>query len=443
MLEYLSTCLESANYLIASFVIFPLIIALGLYLSVILGPIQLTLFKEGFLHLLGKKKRGCKKHISSFEALLTVLAGNLGTGNISGMAVALTTGGPGALPWMWLMAFLGAIIKYAGCVLGLKYREQTEQGSYVGGPMYYLHHALGWKKLASLFAFSALFCALTVGNLVQVNSIALPATQMGIPSIYFGLGMAIFIGIVILGGARRIIRAVTLVVPFMTALYLSCCLFILWQNSHNILPSIKLIILSSINFNAAASGLLGYGIMKAISVGFERGVFATDAGIGIASVLQSGVKTENPIIEGVIAMMAPLVVMIICSLTFLVLMVSGAHACGEQSTNMCVWAFSNAFNSSQAGHIVTLSLFFFAFTTIIAWYTCAEKVLFYLFKDKFIKRFKFIFILIIPLGALLKAELVWLLADFFISVMLISNVLGIIALSKELIADSKEYLGLN
>ncbi|SCA58575.1 Uncharacterized transporter HI_0883 [Chlamydiales bacterium SCGC AB-751-O23] len=443
MLNYLSHGLGSTNYLIASFIIFPLIIALGIYLSVILGPIQITLFKEGFLHLLGKKKRGCKKHISSFEALLTVLAGNLGTGNISGMAVALATGGPGALPWMWVMAFLGAIIKYSGCVLGLKYREKKEDGSYVGGPMYYLDKGLGWKKMAIVFSISSLFCALTVGNLVQVNSISLPATQMGIPKLYFGLLVAILVGMVILGGARRIIRVITMIVPFMTLVYLGCCLFILWQHADQVLPSIKTILISSINFKAASGGFFGFGIMKVISIGFERGVFATDAGLGIAPVLQSGIKTENKIIEGVVAMMAPLVVMVICSLTFLVLMVSQAHACGEESTNMCVWAFKTSFNSTFAGHIVTLSLFFFAFTTIIAWYTCSEKVLYYLFKDKYLRRFKFLFILIVPLGALMQSEFVWLLADFFISIMLITNVLAVIGLSSEIIADSKEYLGIS
>lgn len=438
-----TSTLEFLNAYISSFVIFPLILLVGLYLCLYLGPIQFTQFRTAISNLMGKNRKGCKKHLSSFEALVTVLAGNLGTGNISGMAVALATGGPGSLPWMWVMAFFGAIIKYAGCVLGLKYRDKKSCGRYVGGPMFYLDQGLGWKPVAWVFSISALFCSLTVGNLVQVNSLALPLERAGIPPLGFGLIMAALVGAVIWGGLKRVTSVVTAVVPFMTFLYIGFAFYILFLFSHEIIPACKEIFAEAFNFQSLMGGALGFSMLKAIGVGFERGIFATDAGTGVAPILQSGIKTENRIIEGIIAMIAPMVVMCICSITFLVLMVTKAHLSSEESTNMCLWAFSHALFFPFSHHIVTVSLFFFAFTTIIAWFTCAEKVLYYLFSVQESRIFKYLFIALIPFGAIAQSHLVWHLADFFLGVMLISNVMGIIGLSTELIEDSKEFLDID
>lgn len=429
--------LDLINDFVALFVVVPLIFCVGLYLSIRIGFIQITKLKKGFWHLLNPDKN-VKGNITHFEAISTVLAGNLGTGNISGMAVALATGGPGALAWMWVMAFLGAILKFAGCLLGVKYRHINPEGEYVGGAMYFLDQRLKLRKMAWIFSFFAVLTAFSVGNLVQVNSISLPIESMGFHPLYFSILIAVSVGIVLLGGVQRVALVASTVVPLMAFLYLLVASIILVKYIDHLPAAFSLILTSAMGWTPVAGGALGFGVLKAVTVGFSRGVFATDAGVGIAPILQASAQTKNPVVEGIVAMVAPIVVMFICTITTLVLLVTNAWTESNlQSTNMCLWAFQKGLGHEAGSYVVLIALILFAFTTILAWAYCAEKAVEYLWGLDKVKWFQYLFIAVIPIGALSHVDLVWKLADVCMAIMLLANVVGIIGLSKEVIADSR------
>jgi len=381
-----------------------------------------------------------KGNVSNYEAVSAVIAGNLGTGNISGMAVALATGGPGSLVWMWVMTVFGSIIQYGSCLLGARYREKNEAGEYVGGPMYYLRNGLGFKKTAALFSLFTLFAALTVGNFAQVNSIVLPLKSVGLNPFLCGMGIAVLAGAVLLGGVQRIAGVAASVVPFMAFLYLAAGIIILCFYGKLILPSLLLILKSACSFGSFAGGAAGFTAFKALSTGFERGLFATDAGTGIVPILQSGARSKNPVINGVVTLVAPFLVMCICTITGLILLVTGAWTTpGLESTNMVVYAFNEVFGSSLGISIVILTLSLFAFTTIIAWGGCAEKAAEFLWGMKKAKFFRYVYLCAIPFGAVAGVNFVWVLADLAISCMLITNLIGIIGLGNEVVLDTKRY----
>lgn len=420
------------------FCVLPGILLLGLYLSIKLKFLQVTKLKLSAHHLLSSDD-GEKGNISHYQALSAVIAGNLGTGNISGMAVALATGGPGALVWMWVMAFFGATIQYASCVLGVKYREQNQEGEYVGGPMYYLSRGLGLKKLAIVFSFFTMIAALTVGNFAQINSIVLPLSGLGIDPLICGLIMMCIVAAVTLGGIQRLAKVASSVVPVMALVYLLAALVILGFNYQKIFPALGIMISAAFDTSALVGGTLGFGIVKALTVGFERGVFATDAGTGIVPILQSSARTKSPVIDGVVTLIAPFIVMVVCTATGLILIVTGAYEKGLQSTNMVTYAFQQVLGVKLGAFLVITALALFAYTTVIAWGCCGEKAATFLWGKRSAKWFQYIYLSLIPIGAIAHVELVWILADISISLMLVTNFIGIAGLSREVIRDSNEY----
>lgn len=435
----LSTFLEILNQTLTFYIVFPFIILLGLYFTIQLRGFQVSKLKLSFSNLL-KQQKSSQGNISHFEAISTVLAGNFGTGNISGMAVALSTGGPGALVWMWVIAFFGSAIQYASCVLGVKYRQKGADGEYQGGPMYYLTSGLGLRKLGKTFCLLTVFAAITVGNFAQINSMTLPMQKLGIHPLFCGCTLALLIGLVLLGGIQRIARFASIIVPLKAFLYLAFALVILGLNYSQIYPAFKLMLDSAFDFQAAAGGFLGAGTLKAITTGFNRGVFATDAGTGIVPILQSSARTEHPVIDGLVSLVAPFMVMIVCTMTGLVLLTTGAWQQQDlQSTNMVTYAFSQGLGHQAGEYVVIIALVMFGFTTILAWAFCAEKAMTYLWGARVAYTFNYLYILLIPVGALIHVDLVWVLADICITCMLIVNLIGITGLSKTVIADSKRY----
>lgn len=421
------------------FVVFPAIVGLGLYFTLKLRFVQLSKLGMSFSYLV-KKDTNSQGNISHYQAIASVLAGNFGTGNISGMAVALTTGGPGALVWMWIMAFLGASIQYASCLLGVKYRKRNSSGEYVGGPMYYLRDGLGYKKLAGLFAFFTLFGALAVGNFAQVNSVVLPLQKMGLDPLFCGIVIAVFVSVVLLGGIQRLAWLASFIVPLKALLYLITAIIILGIHADRVIPAFQLMIKAAFNPHAAFGGIIGFSIARTISSGFDRGLFATDAGTGVVPILQSSARTTHPVIDGVVTLVAPFLVMIVCTTTGLVLLVTGVwQETGLQSTNMVTEAFQRGVGHSIGAYVVIIALVLFAYTTILAWAYCAEKAIAFLFGEKIASFFKYFYVILIPLGAIIHVDLIWRLADISISFMLITNLIGVIGLSKEVISESREF----
>ncbi len=435
----LKAMLMAFNEGLTFYIVFPTILFFGLYLTFKLRFVQITKLKLSFSYLL-KKDTQYQGNISHYQAIASVLAGNFGTGNISGMAVAISTGGPGALVWMWVMAFLGASIQYTSCILGVKYRKKNSAGEYVGGPMYYLRDALGFKKLALLFSCFTVIGALTVGNFAQVNSVTLPLQQLGLNAFYCSTIIALLVGLVLLGGLQRVAWLASFVVPIKAFLYLTIALIILGINFNKVIPAIELMLTAAFDPKSAFGGVMGFSVMRAISSGFDRGLFATDAGTGMVPILQASARTSNPVIDGIVTLVAPFLVMIVCTMTGLVLLVTGVwQETGLQSTNMVTEAFQRGLGHSLGSYVVIIALLLFAYTTILAWAYCGEKAIDFLLGRKCGAYFKYIYVLLIPVGALLHVDLIWRFADISISLMLITNLIGVICLAREVIGESHAF----
>jgi alanine or glycine:cation symporter, AGCS family len=392
-----------------------------------------------FKLLFRKSEQRGEGNISHYQAIASVLAGNFGTGNISGMAVALETGGPGALIWMWIMAFFGAAIQYANCLLGIKYRKNSE-GNFIGGPMYYLRDGLGLNKLAMIFSCCTLFGAFTVGNLAQVNSMSLPLENLGLPPFATGCFLAFCVALVILGGMQRVAKVSAAVVPIMALLYLAVALFILATHLDQVGSVCTSIYTSLFGKKAALGGACGFSMMQVITTGFDRAIFATDAGTGTVPMLQAGSRTKDPVFAGIVSLVSPFIVMFVCTTTAFVLLISDAPSTGLKSTNMVAFAFEYGMGRLGGSWIVILSLVLFGYTTSLAWASCLERAVEFLFGKRYIRPMQLLYIVLVPAGAVMRVDFVWILADISLSLMVVINLVGVAGLSKEVIGDSRKHL---
>jgi len=428
--------LDEFKSALSLFVLIPLVALVGIFFTIKFRFVQCTHALKAWKFFL-KDRDTSDNRSSSFSAVAAVLGGNLGTGNISGIAVALTMGGPGSIFWMWVMATFGSILKFVGCALGVLYRKKGDSGQFVGGPMYYLAKGLGMKRAGKFYCVLAILGALTVGNMVQMNSLALPFTQAGVPPLLTGIGMCLLVAAVILGGFQRFSTVSSLLVPFMAVGYVLACAIILLLNLDKIIPALELIMHAAFNPTAVVGGIAGYTVLEGLRTGFDRGLFATDTGVGIDAIIHASVDSktslsQTALTQGLISTVSPLVVMLVCTLTGLVLIITDSWLIhGLESTNLCIEGFKRGFGFEYAGHIITVTLFFFAFTTILTWSYCADKAVEYLFGSKMIRRFQYLFVACVPLGALFHVKFVWTLADVFMNLMLVLNVIALIGLYKE------------
>jgi AGCS family alanine or glycine:cation symporter len=431
--------LECFNQNFTLFVVFPAIMIVGIYLTIKLRFVQIFQIKKSFGSLV-QANADSKGSISRFGALSTVLAGNFGTGNISGMAVAIATGGPGALVWMWVMAFLGSAIQYSSCILGVSFRSSLKNNEYAGGPMYYLRDGLGYNKLAIAFCVFVIFGAVTAGNFAQINSIVLPLEKMGLNPFFVSLAIAALVGCVILGGIKRLANIASLIVPFKAFIYLGTAAVIIGMHHDKLLDALQLMFKHAFGLTSVAGGVMGFSIVKIMTTGFDRGLFATDAGTGIVPILQSNARSEHPVMDGISTLVAPFMVMIVCTATGLVLILTGAwQEPGLQSTNMVTFAFSKGLGTPIGGYIVIVALILFAYTTILAWSYCAEKALEFIVGPGKQKLFRYVYIALVPIGTLLRVDLIWTLADIAITSMLFINLIGVMGLSRNVIDATRSF----
>ncbi|MBS0624081.1 MAG: sodium:alanine symporter family protein [Verrucomicrobia bacterium] len=427
------------NQTITMYVIFPMLVLMGIYLSWKLRFLQFSKLKMSFKQLF-ERQEDAQGNLSRMQTIASVLAGNFGTGNIAGMAVALTAGGPGSLVWMWVIAFFGSIIQYASCLLAVKYRTQNQRGEYVGGPMYYLSVALGSKTLAILFAVSVLLGAIGVGIFAQMNSMILSMEPLGCPMWLATLLITVTVALIIMGGIKRVAQVSSAVVPVMALLYLGASAVILTLYVRELPQAFFTLIQAALAPSALIGGAFGYSFLQIVSTGLGRALFATDVGTGYVPILQAGAKTQHPVIDGLVSLVAPLLVMIICTVTALVLMVTGAYqVIGLKSAQMVLYAFQQGIGEYAGGLIVAISLFLFGYTTIIAWACCFERAVGYLFNDRFRRSFLWLFIAMIPIGAVLNVDFVWAFADTTLTCMTLCNLIGILGLSREVITESQEF----
>lgn len=370
--------------------------------------------------------------ISPFDALMTSLSATIGTGNITGVATAIFIGGPGALFWMWITALIGMATKYAEAVCAVHYREVDEQGSYVGGPMYYIKNGLGknWLWLGFLFAVFGALASFGIGNTVQANSVAHALqTQFDIPLWVTGLVLLLLTAAVVLGGIKRIAHVAGKLVPLMALAYLAAGLVVLITHFSEIPDALVLIVKSAFNPVAATGGFAGASIMMAIQWGVARGIFSNEAGLGSAPIAHAAAKTNDPVRQGKVAMLGTFIdTIVLCSVTGLAIILTGVWTTGAEGAALTIAAFDQAI-PGVGGMVVTIAQAVFAFTTILGWSVYGERCVEYLLGVRSIKIFRILWILAVPVGAMGDLSFIWLLADTLNALMALPNLIALLLLS--------------
>jgi AGCS family alanine or glycine:cation symporter len=421
----------------------------GVFLTIGLRFMPILRLGYGFRQLFTPLPGGREGDISPFRALMTSLSATVGSGNIAGVATAIALGGPGALFWMWMIALFGMATKYAEAVLAVKFRETDHRGNHVGGPMYYIKNGLGkkWIWLAGSFAFFGMFAGFGIGNAVQSNTVAhAMESAFNIEPWITGVVFALMAGAVILGGIQRIAHVASLVVPFMAIGYVTVGLYVIGINADKLGESFQLVFYHAFNPVAAAGGAVGATVWMAIRFGVARGIFSNEAGLGSAPIAHAAAKTDNPVRQGVIAMLGVFIdTLVICSITGLAIITSGAwkvldiNGHGLQGAELTQAAFTTAF--PVGAEFVSVALIFFAFTSILGWSYYGERCTQFLFGERSVVPFRVLWVLMVPVGALNVDSLaiVWLLADTLNALMAIPNLIALLLLSPLVFRLTRDY----
>ncbi|MER0278637.1 sodium:alanine symporter family protein [Clostridioides difficile] len=419
-----------------------LLVGTGILLTVKLGVIQITKLPRALKLIFSAENKG-SGDVSSFAALCTALAATVGTGNIVGVATAIKAGGPGALFWMWIAAFFGMATKYSEGVLAIKYRTKDKNGQVSGGPMYYIVNGMGekWRPLAIFFAISGILVALLgIGTFTQVNSITDAInSSFGVDPRITGVILAVFVALVVFGGLKSISNVATKIVPFMAVIYIVICGIILISFWNKIPETFMLIIKSAFTTTAATGGFLGATISLAIRNGIARGVFSNESGLGSAPIAAAAAKTEWPAEQGLISMTGTFIdTIIICTLTGFSLVISGVW-CSDLNGAVMTQAAFNGVIPTFGPILLTVSLTLFAFTTILGWSYYGERCFEFLFGVKGMNGYRTVFVAMVLLGAFLKLEVVWIIADIVNGLMAIPNLIALLALSPIIVSETKKY----
>ncbi|MDP4120895.1 MAG: sodium:alanine symporter family protein [Bacillota bacterium] len=418
------------------------ILLIGLMFTVRLGFFQFTKYKvwmkATFGSFLKKKGGSTSSGISTFQAMSTALAGAIGTGNIVGVATAITLGGPGAIFWMWIAAFLGMMTSFAENILGVLYRQKNKKGQWVGGPMYYIEKGLHQKWLAVIFAVACMIAALGIGNMTQSNSIAAALNMsFNVPPITTAIIVAIVCSAVIFGGIKRIAKVTEMIVPFMSAFYILGCLIVLAVNFHGVPSAFINIITGAFQFKTAAAGAGGYTISLAVKYGISRGVFSNEAGLGSSPIIHAATDDYNPIRAGMWGIFQVFIdTIVVCTLTAFCILSTNECTEGLDGVELSAVAFNGVFHEF-GGLFITVSVLLFAFATLISWSYFGEKSLEYLSGDKLLPFYKAFYVLCAALGCVMNLRLVWEISDTFNGIMAIPNLIALLFLSKQVIKEVK------
>ena len=381
--------------------------------------------------------------ITPFQALMTALSATIGTGNIAGVATAIYYGGPGAIFWMWFIALFGMATKYGEAVLAVKFRETDELGNHVGGPMYYIKNGLAghWHWLGGAFALFGMLAGFGIGNMVQSNTVADQLNHVfDIPKWVSGLAVSLLVGAVIIGGIKRIAEVAERIVPVMAVLYVAGGLLIIGMNITSVPAALSLIVGHAMTGTAASGGFIGASVWMAIRWGFARGIFSNEAGLGSAPIAHAAARTKDPVKQGMIAMLGTFIdTILICSMTGLVIILTGAWDSGLVGAPMSSLGFTNGLGDAGS-FVVTFGLIVFAFTTMLGWSYYGERCGEYLFGVKIIMPFRIAWVLALFIGAWFKLDFVWLLADVLNGLMALPNLVALLLLSPVLFRITREHL---
>lgn len=441
-MEQLNSFFAAASSFVWGVPLLVLLVGTGLFLTVRLRGIQVTMLGHALRETFARPKVNEAGDISHFKALMIALAATIGTGNIIGVATAISVGGPGALFWMWVTAAVGMATKYAEGVLAVKYRVVDENGEMAGGPMYYLERGLGQKWLGVLFAIFGAAASFGIGNMVQANAVAGNLHEsLGISTTITGVVLAICTAGVILGGVKNIGNVSAVMVPVMAVVYVGGCLFILARFAGEVPGAIALVFSDAFTGTAATGGFLGATVMLAIQKGVSRGVFSNESGLGSAPIAAAAAKTNEPCEQALVSMTGTFIdTIIVCSMTGLVLIVTGAWHSGAAVTAMTRSAFDTGLPGSSGGFIVSFGIIFFAYSTILGWAYYGEKCMEYLLGVRALMPYRLVYSVCVAIGATVKLDLVWNFADVMNGLMAIPNLIALLGLSGVIVAETNRFM---
>lgn len=424
------------NYLIVT------LVGVGIFFTISTGFIQIKGFPLAVNELVnsikGKNKVEGEGTLSAWQALCTALSSCVGNGNIVGVATAIASGGPGAVFWMWIAGIFGMATKYAEIVIGMIYREKSEDGTYVGGPMYYLSKGLGWKKISIIFA--ALMCLqISGGALIQANAVAHVVNDVfKVKPIFGGFLMGAFIIIVVIGGVKRLGAVAEKLIPVMTIIYFIGGITIIISNINQVPYAIINIVKCAFNTQSVGGGVLGYTIKEALRFGVARGLYSNEAGEGSAPVLHSAAITDHPARQGLYGLLEVFIdTILICSLTSFIVLTSGVMEMDISPAVYVITAFSSIHHLFK--YVIGISMILFAFSSILAQWYFGKVTLNYIFNLKIASYFKYIFVFIVIAGSVSSLKVVWYLQDILLGLMILPNLVGILLLSPEIKRNTKEF----
>ncbi|MBS3775260.1 MAG: sodium:alanine symporter family protein [Bacteroidales bacterium] len=452
ILQSIDQAIVAYNDYVGGYALLILLIPTGLFFIFKMKFLNITKLGHAINVVRGSYDRAEDKgDINHFGALSTALSATVGTGNIVGVALAIHFGGPGAVFWMWITGFLGMILKYVECTLSNKYRQFNSDGSVSGGPMYYMEYGLKDKLgrfariLALIFAVATMICSLGTGNMAQSNSISdALMTNYAVPSWLTGLILTTLVLLVIVGGIKRIAEVTSRLVPVMAVLYFLSALVVLVANYNDVPQAFQLIFHDAFTGTAATGGFVGSTFMMTLLWGVRRGLFSNEAGQGSAAIAHAAARTKYPAREGLVASVGPLIdTLIICTLTALLIIVTGTWDSGEKGVGMTILGLSKGLTSlgieHTGRHIVAIGLLLFAFSTMISWSYYGSRAANYLIGEKSIKPYSYVFGLFVFLGSIWGIDLVWNFVDMVITFMTIPNLIALLLLAPVAWSETKKY----
>ncbi|KRP25331.1 MAG: sodium:alanine symporter family protein [Porticoccaceae bacterium] len=418
-----------------------LLLGTGIYLSIGLKGMTIVRIPYAFKQLFKGRKSSGEGEISPFNALMTALSSTVGMGNIAGVATAVGIGGPGALFWMWCTALVGLATKYAEAVLAVNFRETDKLGNKVGGPMYYIKNGLGaqWKWLGGMFALFGALAGFGLANTVQSNAVSqVLEGDFNVPTLVSGLVMSGLVAIVLIGGIKRIADVASKLVPLMTIIYIGSTLTILFMNAAELPAAVVLIVDSAFNGTAATGGFAGAAVMLALRMGVARGIFSNEAGLGSAPIAHAAAATNSPVRQGTIAMLGTFIdTLVICTMTGLVLVVTGVWSGEPQGAAMTLSAFKAQLPFGEV--ILSVCIVLFAFSTMLGWSYYGERCAEFLAGPRIILPFRVLWVIGIFVGTQMSLDLVWKMSDALNGLMAIPNLIALVLLAPVVFRLTREY----
>ena len=443
-MDYLNAFFTTLSSLLWGWPMIALLLGTHVFLTIRLRFPQLKILKA--IKLSVKRDKDASGDVSQFGALATALAATIGTGNIVGVATAISLGGPGAVFWCWLTGVFGIATKYGEGLLAIKYRETTADGRMLGGPMYALEKGLGWKWMAVLFAIFTACASFGIGSTVQANAIAtITHEAYGVPTTIVGIAVSLLIAAVVLGGVKSIARVCGFLVPFMALFYVLGCIYILSVNGSYVWPAIKLIVESAFSPQAASGGFAGTSVMLAARYGISRGLFSNESGMGSAPIVAAAARTRNPVRQALVSSTGTFWdTVVICAITGVVI-VSSILAYPDISYTDGATLTKMAFDKIPyvGKPLLSFGLLTFAFSTILGWSYYGERAVEYLKGKHWMLVYRVLFIISIFAGSVANLNVVWNLSDCTNALMAIPNLISLLLLNGVIVHETRKYLWRN